>query len=249
MALMVNEIGLSAEQLAIFNGLSVEDQSDILELSEAADAIAMIEALGSMIASTAKLADVELVETKVEDKFAILSAGGIGLRAGTTFRAALMGTHHIFVSDYRENWEEYVENDKTWFYNSHFKFKGVDDGKIFGVWNYGTLSDLKKMPTLSSKTGAVDPIVEITYVGKVEGRDILKSKYNIELTRGNEAHVFIIKTDGVFDRYASGVVNNLNAPYPLASKKSTLNKYEATRLNYEKIQAAQGQAISGLLAQ
>jgi hypothetical protein len=245
----VSLMGLSEAQIAIYNGLSAEDQADILEISDLAEKIAMIESLGTLISSTAQLASVDLKEVKKEaERFAIFTAGGPGMRAGTSFRAAFMGTNHIFLNEYRENWEEYVENDTTWFYNSNFKFKGVADGKEFGVWSYGTLSDLRKIPTLSSGSGLVDPIVEVTYVGKVEGRDVLKAKYGIELNRGNEAHVFIVKTDVDFNRYESGIVNSLNAPYPLASKKSSVNKYEATRLNYEKIQAAQGKT-SGLLAQ
>ena len=247
MGLNVNELDLSSEQMAAFKGFAKEDQAEILGLKSASEAVSMIEALMSMAVSTSKLANVELHEAKSElENITIFSAGGPGFRAGTTFRAALLGTHHIYSTEYKENWEEYVEDDNTWYYNSIFKFDA--DGKQFGIWNYGTLSDLRKIPTLASRTAKSNPIVEVTYVGKVEGRDVLKSKYNIELTRGNEAHVFIIKTDAVINRYEPGTLNSLNAPFPVSSKKSGLNKFEATRQNYERILAAQGQ-VSGLLAQ
>lgn len=241
--------GLSVEQLQLFNGLSVEDKTEIAELGEVALIVAAINTVASIQASNAQKVEVKTTKSLVEN-LTILSAGGFGLRAGSEVSGFLLGTYHIFSKDFKENWSEFMDGDDLYYYNSLYKLRGVD-GNLFGIWSYGTLSDLRKIPTFSSKTAAADPFVKIKYQGKIEGRDVLKAQYGIELTKGNAAHVFETFTNVDFNRYESGIVNSINAPFPMGSKKSALTSQEATRLHYERIMANQGQGtvVSGLLAQ
>jgi len=198
--------------------------------------------------------DVEMVSTKPEqESIKIYSAGGPGLRAGAKFKAYLMGTHHVFAKEFKENWKEFVAQDGTMFYtNDYLQFKGLD-GKIFGVWGGATLRSLEIVPTLSSNTGRIDPLVEVSYTGKIEGKERLEKEFGIKLTKGNSCHIFTSEVDArlIYDRYTKGCINSLNKPFPMVSNGPTISRDEATRANYEKIMLAQNSSnvVIGSLAQ
>ena len=236
---------MTSEQREAIDALSTEDKA------------AKLDFLLSIQSSAVVANDVEFVDVKpVKENIEILIAGGLGLTAGTRIRAYLMGTVHIFSKEFKENWKEFKgDNGTTFFYNSYIKFQGVD-GKEFGIWNSPTLRMLEKVPTHSALPELVkaNPMVEVTYVGKIEGRDRLAKEFGIELRQGNSAHVFQPRVAaGVkYDAYVKGCVNSLNSPFPIErSEAGTVSREEATRSNYEKLMALQnnGSVIAGALAQ
>jgi hypothetical protein len=237
---------MTSEQTEAINALSNEEK------------LAKLDFLLSIQTSALVANDVDFVDVKpVKENIEILIAGGLGLTAGTRIRAFLMGTVHIFSRDFKENWKEFKgDNGTTYFYNSYIKFQGVD-GKEFGIWNSPTLRMLEKVPTHASLPELVkaNPMVEVTYVGKIEGRDRLAKEFGIELRQGNSAHVFQPKiAAGVkYDSYVKGCVNSLNSPFPIERGEAgtIVTREEATRSNYEKLMALQnnGSVIAGALAQ
>jgi hypothetical protein len=247
--------GLDQRLQTIFNGLSASEQAEIA-LMNMEEKVQSLELIASLAASASIGGDMAFKVAKPEqDSTVILSPGGIGLRAGTTFRAYLLGTVHIFSKDMKENWKEFKGKTQTFFYNSNYKFRDMN-GKEFGIWSSPTLRILEKIPTHASLPSIVkaDPLVEITYVGKIEGKEVLKQEYGIELTKGNAAHVFTVKVaEGVqYNPYIKGCVNSLNSPVPVESDSaSPVSREEATRANYERLMALQsgGNDVAGLLAQ
>lgn len=248
-------VGLDQRLQAVFAALSAEEQAEIsiMSMDEKVDALELI---ASLNASLTVGGDTAFKDAKPEqDNAVILSPGGMGLRAGTKFRAYLLGTVHIFSKDIKENWKEFKGKTQTFFYNSNYKFRDMN-GKEFGIWSSPTLRILEKIPTHASLPSIVkaDPLVEIHYVGKVEGKEVLKQQYGIELTKGNAAHVFTVKVaEGVtYNPYIKGCVNSLNSPTPVENDSATpVSREEATRANYERLMALQsgGNDVAGLLAQ
>jgi len=247
--------GLDQKLQAIFNGLSASEQAEIA-IMNMEEKVQSLELIASLAASATIGGDMGFKDAKPEqDSTVILSPGGIGLRPGTTFRAYLLGTVHIFSKDMKENWKEFKGKNQTFFYNSNYKFADMN-GKEFGIWSSPTLRILEKIPTHASLPSIVkaNPLVEIHYVGKVEGKEVLKQQYGIELTKGNAAHVFTVKVaDGVqYNPYIKGCVNSLNSPVPVESDSANpVSREEATRANYERLMALQsgGSDVAGLLAQ
>jgi len=240
---------------AILRGLTVEEQAE-LSLMPLDEAVASLEIVADLAESASAAADVTFKEAKPEQvNIPVLTAGSLGLRAGSKFRAYLLGTVHIFSKEIKENWKEFKGVTQTFYYNSYFKFRDVN-GKEFGVWSSPTLRILEKIPTHASLPGMVktDPMVEVSYHGKIEGKERLKQEFGIELTKGNAAHVFNVKVaDGVvYNPYIKGCINNLNSPTPVESASAAgISREEATRANYEKLMALQSGSsdVAGFLAQ
>jgi hypothetical protein len=247
---------LDQRLISAFNSLSAEDKAE-LEIMSLEEKISALEFTASIIEANAAVKNVTFEDVESErENITILTPGGFGLRAGTTITAYLQGTYHVFAKTLKENWKEFVtaEGD-MYYYNFYYRFRDAN-GKIFGIWGSPTLSILQKLPTNSSAPMLVgsDPLVSITYVGKVEGKEILKQEYGIELTKGNAAHVFVtqVAQGVVYDRYVKGCVNNLNPVSPSTKAKSSLSAFEASKLNYEKIMALQNGSttdIAKVLAQ
>jgi hypothetical protein len=254
-ASVIETAGLDQRLQAIFTALTAEEQAEVSIMS-ADDRVQALELISSLAASATIGGDMTFRDAKPEqDNTVILSPGGMGLRPGTTFRAYLLGTVHIFSKTIKENWKEFKGNTQTFYYNSNYKFRDMN-GKEFGIWASPTLRILEKIPTHASLPSIVkaDPLVEIHYVGKIEGKDLLKQEYGIELIKGNAAHVFKVKVaDGVqYNPYIKGCVNSLNSPFPIESDSGNpVSREEATRANYERLMALQanGNDVAGLLAQ
>jgi len=247
---------LDADLAAIYDGLSEEDKAElsVMSLEEKMNALQLAGSLKSSSNVDVVFNEVSANET---ENINILIPGGFGLRAGTEITAYLMGTYHVISKSVKENWKELVDEDGTvYYYNNYYKFRDIN-GTIFGIWASPTLSILQKIPTHSATPSLVkaDPLVRVKYIGKVEGKEILKQEYGIELSKGNSSHVFITSVAGnvVFDRYVKGCINHLNSPTPKKTKKSGLTSFEASKANYERIMAVQAGADSSdftkLLAQ
>lgn len=234
---------ISSELVKVLAGLSVEDQAEISELA-VEDQISTLELIASLAATSSVETGASFVKTKGQrDNLNIFIAGGIGLKAGTVIQAYLLGTYHVFSKAVKENWKEFIaSNGELFFYNSYYKFSDLN-GKEFGIWSYATLRDLEKIPTKATNPMVkANPLVKIVYHGKIEGKELLKQKYDIVLSKGNSAHVFETTIDGAasYDRYVKGCVNNLNRPTPtIGLTSSDITKEEASQLNFEKIMQAQ----------
>jgi hypothetical protein len=247
--------GLEPRLKAIFASLTTAEQAElsVMNVQERQDALDL---MASLAASATAGNDIIFKDAKPEqDNAVILTPGGMGLRAGSKFRAYLLGTVHIFSKEIKENWKEFIGKTQTFYYNSYYKFRDVN-GKEFGIWSSPTLRILEKLPTHASLPGMVksDPLVEISYIGKIEGKEILKQEHGIELQKGNVAHVFKVKVpESVsYNPYIKGCINNLNSPTPVESDSDTpVSREEATRANYERLMALQsgGSDVAGFLAQ
>ena len=254
----VAAMALEPRLQAVLASLTAEERTGILALSSE-EQIEQLEMIASIEASATMGGDVAFVSAKpTQENILILTAGGPGLRAGTTIRGYLMGIVHVFAKEMKENWKEFKGKKQVFFYNSYFKFKDAN-GKEFGIWNSPALRNLEKIPTHAATPALVgkNPLVEIKYVGKIEGKEVLKQQYGLELTKGNAAHVFIPKVeDGVrFNAYVKGAVNSLNSPVPVESEEEagTVTREDATRSNYERLmqlqaQAEGGSSVAGLLS-
>jgi len=246
---------VDAKYAAVLADYSEKEKEAFLKLSDE-DKQAEVDLLLSIQASATASVDVEFKDVKPEqDNINILTAGGPGLRAGAKIRAYLLGTVHIFSKEFKENWKEFQGETTTFYYNTYLKFRGLD-GKEFGIWGSATLRMLEKVPTHASLPTMVkeDPMVEISYVGKIEGRERLEKEFGIIIKQGNSAHVFNAKVaaSAQYDAYVKGCVNSLNSPTPTENGAGpVISREEATRSNYEKLMALQnnGSAISGALAQ
>ena len=246
---------LDAKYNALLADMTADERAEIEALSSE-EQVAKLDFLLSLQSSAVVVAG-EFKDIKpVKENINILIAGGIGLKAGTKIRAQLMGTVHVFSKEFKENWKEFQGTNATYFYNSYYKLRGAD-GVEFGIWSSPTLRMLEKIPTHASLPTLVknDPMVEITYVGKIEGRERLAKEFGIELRQGNSAHVFQTKVEASvkYDAYVKGCVNSLNSPTPVEkSSTETVSREEATRANYEKLMALQNNGaptIAGALAQ
>jgi hypothetical protein len=254
---ITNEVAasLDANLQSVFAALTDAEKAEMSVMSPE-ERVQALELMASLSASAEFSGDTVFKDAKPEqDTTVVLSPGGMGLRAGTKFVAYLQGTIHIFAKDIKENWKEYKEGNKTYFYNSNYKFRDLN-GKEFKIWASPTLRILEKIPTHSATPSLVksDPLVEIHYIGKIEGKEVLKQEYGIELTKGNSAHVFKVKVaEGVkFNPYVKACVNSLNSPFPIQSSDSneSVTREEATRAMYERLMALQGgNEISAFIAQ
>jgi hypothetical protein len=253
-AVSVSDV-IDPKYIAVLADYTDKEKEAFLKLSPE-DKEAEIAFLLSLQSSATAKTDVEFKDVKPEkENINILTAGGPGLRAGAKIRAFLMGTVHVFSKEFKENWKEFQGENATFYYNNYLKFRGLD-GKEFGIWGSATLRMLEKVPTHASLPTMVevDPMVEISYIGKIEGRDRLESEFGIILKQGNSAHVFVAKVAATsqYNAYVKGCVNSLNSPTPIENGAGPLiTREEATRSNYEKLMALQnnGSQISGALSQ
>lgn len=246
--------GLDERLQAVFAGLTKEEQAEIAVMG-IEEKVEALELMASLASSVTAGGDIAFKDARPEkDNLQILTPGGIGLRAGTTFRAYLLGTVHVFSKDVKENWKEFKGKTQTFFYNSYYKFRDIN-GKEFGIWSSPTLRDLEKVPTHAALPSMVkaDPMVQISYIGKVEGKEILKQEHGIELTKGNAAHVFKVKVaESVnYNPYIKGCINSLNSPTPVENDSATpVSREDATRANYERLMALEDHwDVAELLAQ
>lgn len=238
-------VGLDARLSAVFATLTPEEQKEFeaMSLEDRILELSMIADISESSVSLLKGANLKAAKEE-NINLPILTAGGPGLRAGTKIAAFFMGVHHVFSKEVKENWKPFKGNKQMYYYNSYLKFK-TRDGKEFGIWNSATLSILTKVLTHSSAPGIIakDPLVAITYVGLVEGREVLERDYGIVLTTGNKAHVFTtdIEEGAQIMQYKKGVFCNLNAPTPIESDEDSaaITKEDATRSNYERLMALQ----------
>lgn len=156
------------------------------------------------------------------------------LYAGDEIGGEFLGTNPMFSTEPKENWEEVLVDGKKIWTNKHYVFKKAD-GTMFGLFATSTLWKLQKIVTSATKATVANPKVKISYVGLVEGKELLKEKYGVEITSGNKAHVCKLahSKDAVISEYTKGCVNLLRSPRPTFGPKSNLSSFEQDVANFE----------------
>lgn len=185
-----------------------------------------------------KTFDLETSETYPIFSFGIEAGEGVILPKNK-IRGTFLGTVPMFSKTFKENWDEITENGQTVYMSTHYAFEDAKGNK-FGVFGSSTLWKLQKIPTLATGKAFVNPLVEVEYIGKVEGRETLEKEYGIKLTKGNSAHVFDVKTNAHVDPTVKGCINYLRNPVPnFGAEKNTISAIEVARQNWEKQQRLQ----------
>jgi len=242
---------LSTRTQAFIEGLDDDAQESFLSMSEAEqlDYIALADSLATV---SMKGIDFEMAKTENEN-MPILRVGLAPLVAGAKIVARLKGTRFIYSKEHKENWKKFKASNGDIFYtNSYSVFENINTGKEFGIWSYATLRILEKIPTKTvygpDSKYKNDPVVEISYLGKIEGRDVLAKDHGIILTEGNAAHVFNVQVEKgvpVF-QYEAGCLNPLNSPTPIVRNGEKVDRVEATKSRFDKLAALNGASVMGL---
>jgi hypothetical protein len=225
--------GLDEDAAESFLSMSVQEQDDYIALSESF--------------SAADVRGIELEMAKAENEnMPILRVGMAPLVAGAKIAARLKGTRFIYSKEHKENWKKFkASNGDIYYTNSYSVFENLKTGKEFGIWSYATLRILEKIPTKevygpTSKFN--NPIVQIEYLGKIEGRDVLAKDHGIILTEGSSAHVFKVEVEKGHPtfQYEAGCLNPLNSPTPIVRNGEKVDRVEATKSRFDKLAALNG---------
>lgn len=216
------------------------DQVERLEKMDAEALKIHIETFEAALADADAFNFVDL-EEDVQDTMKVFTVGD--LVAGQVLAGRLKGVRHIYSKKVKENWKEFALPDGSiLYYNSIFVFSSADGKTEWGIFKSPTLSILEKATTKSSGSGKKDPAVQLTYIGKVEGREVLEKEHGIKLTKGQSAHVFKVRTEPnteILKYEVRGVVNSLNSPLPMISgAKAGVDKTQASAQNYKRLQQA-----------
>ena len=211
------------------------------------------EVVGSdvVVSNDAALAALGLTEHVLEvqtDDYPILSFGDVvaagevaqpnTIYAGQTVVGHLVGTVPMWSLEPKENWKEEEAEGRKYFTSLHYKFIG-QDGKAFGLFSSSTLFNLQKILTSSTDPVLGNPLIGVKYLGKIVGKEILAKEHNIELTKGDSAHVCKILTPAglVIDPYISGCINYTRNPMPNFGTKVKVSKIEQAKQNFARIEA------------
>lgn len=157
------------------------------------------------------------------------------LYAGDEIGGEFLGTNPMFSTEPKENWDEQLVDGKKIWVNKHYAFKKAD-GTLFGLFATSTLWKLQKIATSATNPSIKNPMVKVSYIGLVEGKEVLKEQYGVEITSGNKAHVCKLahSRDAKISEYTKGCVNLLRSPKPTFGEKSNLSAFEQDVMNFEK---------------
>ena len=191
----------------------------------------------------------DLVEAKLSterDDYPLFRLGGNEIpaagRAANTIYAGdeiggeFLGTKPMFSTEPKENWDEQViEGRKVWT-NKHYVFRKAD-GSLIGLFASSTLWKLQKIATAATHPAIKNPLVKVSYVGLIEGKERLKDEFGIEIKSGNKAHVCRIahSKDARVSETVAGCVNLTQSPRPTFGKTSDLSSFDQDVANYEKM--------------
>lgn len=183
------------------------------------------------------------VETDELDNMKVFTVGD--LVPGQILSGRYLGVRHIFSKKLKENWKEFVAADGTvYYYNAIYVFEGITDKKEWGIFKSPTLNLLEKMTTLASGSGKKNPAVKLTYIGKIEGRDVLERDYKLKITKGTSAHVFKVQHEPnteILKFEVKGIVCSLNSPLPMTSSTAggaKVDKLQSSANNFNRLKQA-----------
>lgn len=247
---------LSPELEAVLKALATDDRTAYNALPSDEHRLQTLEFIleqQAMAATTIDDAEFEIVaaDDGGED-IPVYASGKLGCAKGTIFKAIeFLGTMPMFSFEFKENWDrEKAPNGKTFYRNHYYLFKNPKTGKRFGLFKAPCLNKvLPKLPTMESAPSVVkvNPLINIEYVGMVEGRDVLADKYDLKITTGNQAHVHIVavQRDVKWDRYRRGVVNYLRNPIPNLGEEAQLDALGQAEKDWDQLEMLNGNTIVG----
>jgi hypothetical protein len=226
-----------------------------------------VQAIQGMFGKTSgvKLADVT-VSTRDEYAKIIFDAdlrltdedkkkGKIPFLPGQSIELRLRGTHKLNSASELDGWtaEEFQFTDSNGLlqtkinYTSRlYEFETLDGKKRVGMYSNPFLNRvLSKVPTHAATPAVAksNPIVKITFVGKTDDKELLKAKYDFELSKGKVNLCIVELEDGIvgYNPYNRKVVNYLSDPRPVLRDGTHVDSMEQAHLDWESIQKANGQ--------
>lgn len=239
---------LSKEILTVLGKMSVDEKSYFVGLTEEARTL-LVEEFRNAASDNEKLKDVDLVQNLFEDEEGhTFNLGEFLFRKGMTFTAQFLGLRYLFSKKALENWQERISPDgsNTLYMSSRLEFR-MTDGKIVSLWPGLMLrNQLRNILTKSSGSDlATDPIVSITYDGKVKAA-VAKEIYDFETTK--DAHATSIKFDKDTVRFGSGrgCLNPLNSPEVknLVAYDEDMDSEDITTNNFNILEAAKSERMA-----
>jgi len=186
----------------------------------------------------------ELADENESDDYPILSLGDVvpvgeeaqpnTVYAGQTIVGELVGTVPMWSLEPKENWKEEEAEGRKYFTSLHYKFINPKTGETFGLFSSSTLFNLQKIATSATDPMLKNPLVGIKYLGKIVGKDRLKEEFNIEIKKGDSAHVckLLLSKDTPIDTFAAGCVNYTRNPLPNFGSKVKMSKIEQAKANF-----------------
>lgn len=241
---------LTAEQETLLKGYTAEQREEFDKLS-AAEKTARLEMLARFAKPATTGTEMEEAVGATREEYPIISPAS--LVAGMKIVGRFLGTKFMFSTEEKKNWEVEViptaqGNKKIWV-NRHYVLEDLESGEKFGVFKSPSLNKvLPKVPTRAAyefhrgdaPEGLVNPVVELEYVGHIEGVEKLKNEYDLQITNGNSSHVFFVRLPKGFtyDGYATGVVNWINEPTPNFGTSEKLEGQEARERDLRRLRGA-----------
>jgi hypothetical protein len=224
---------------------------------EAQPVVSEAQANALMAGLTTSKAGVALVDvaTTGEESLPILmfdhdgDKGPLGIKKGQTITGRFRGTVPMSSTDFKENWKDEVIEGKTVYTNRYFEFETMDGKSRFGIYQNPFLN--KVLPKLATKASISkvekNPVVSMTYLGIIEGREVLAKEYDLQLTKGNSAHVVNVKLEAgvAYDPYFRGCANLLKSAQPNFGSKEKLSGLAQSDVDWARIQRANGLDIDG----
>lgn len=234
---------LSAEEKKVFEGLKHEDQlAYIVRIEMKNDSFDSVEF--AEIEDT--LENVTLLAPKSP-------SNPLGLVAGDVVVGRLLGYVNMFSEDEKENWTKVIdrESGKLFYANGYYKFQRKD-GSLVGLRSGSNLWRLGKIATVATNPLTIkeNPVVKVTYLGLIEGKERLKAEFGIEIQSGNSSHVYKIEPakNAVISK-EKGIINYLNSPVPVVYGNDGRSDAEIAMDNYTKQAIANEKAKALMLEQ
>ena len=167
----------------------------------------------------------------------------LGIKKGQVVVGRLLGYVPMFSDKPKENWKEREHKGKTFYESGHILFER-ENGEKFGIYDYSTLSIVKKIKTrYSNPKIEINPLVSMKFVGRISKAEA-SEKYDFQMTKGDETNMFEVSVEkGIkFDRYESGIVNYVpnRPPVPSFISKETRGSETIAMDNWNKLEADRG---------
>jgi len=238
------QVVFTKQEEAMIKAFSKEERASFDAIPTDAERKSMLMLMAGIMGSANAGVEIEEVKATGEEQDPILAPSGLGLKAGTTITARLLGTVPMFSTEPKENWEEKTIEGRLVFVNHYYRFEDLNTGSTFGIYKSPMLNKvLTKLPTkASNKNVASNPIVSLRYEGKIEDKEVLKTKYGFDLQKGTSAHAFVVGLEKglTYDAYRRGIVNYLKSPIPNFGEKELVDDLTLAQRNWNSLERLNG---------
>lgn len=238
----LKEMKLTADQIKIVGSMT-DDEVEFLFNSEADQRLVIISQMAQSAIDSEELGKNIDFTSNLFGGNKPYRLGEMMFRKGVAFRAQFMGLIYLWSASEKEHWPKIVSEDGT-----NEKYRGValnfrqTDGSIIQVFPSTMLANqVRNILTKSSGSNVdSDPILTITYDGKLDDKAVLKEVYKFETTE-KTAHATTLEFEKSRVRFGTGrgVLNPLNSPElpNLVTYDEDMESSEITANNYEALQA------------